>query len=97
MAYLTAMVAISWQGNNYKVIATNRLGSLDTPRMKQDGFLRDASHPGSGYQDEVAVLTPIQLQAYAVTEDTLNWLATLPAEVLVVLVHEYEWESGLGD
>jgi hypothetical protein len=97
MAYSTNLVALSLQGGNYAVSATQDLGSVDIPRMKQEGLFRDASDPKSGYEDQVGVLTPSQLQGYAVASNTQRWIQELPPEVFAVLVHEYEWESGLGD
>lgn len=98
MAYSTTLVALSLQGGNYAVSATKVLGSVDIPRMKRELLLRDASDdPTSGYEDRVAVLTPSQLQRYAVTSNTQKWIQELPSQVFAVLVHEHEWESGLGD
>jgi hypothetical protein len=97
MAWHTTLVAMSLQQGCYAVFATNFLGGVDVIRMEREGLLRDASDPRSGYSDRLAVLTPVQLEGYAVTSNSRKWLQELPSEVIAVLVHQYEWESGLGD
>jgi hypothetical protein len=96
MAYATTLVAITWHQGKYAVSA-QRIGAIDTTRLKQEGFLRDGSDHTSGYGDLIAVLTPRDLRLYATTSDTEKWLDELPSDVFVVLVHQGEWESGLGD
>jgi hypothetical protein len=96
MAYETNSIALAWSQGKYAVV-TQRVGSVDTDRMKREGLFRDVAALGSGYDDRVAVLTPRDLESYAVTSNTKTWVEELPSDVFVVLVHEGEWESGLGD
>lgn len=96
MAYDTALVAITLLGGRYSVTAQQK-GSLDLSRMEQEGLFRDVSEPSSGYEDRVEILTPAELRPFELGDDSRNWLDALASDVFVVLVHKYEWESGLED
>lgn len=96
MAHETNLVAISWTQGRYSVVS-QQAGAVDADRIAGEGLFRDVADLASGYDDTVAVLTPRDLYSYAMTDATKKWLDELPTDVLVVLVHKGEWESGLGD
>ena len=101
MAFETNLIALSWHAGNYAVVAQT-IAQIDTAAIKSDGFLNDVSED-IGYVDEAAILQKGDFAKYLLPESNpwhkaaVDWYASLPREVMFIIVHYAEWESGLSD
>lgn len=101
MAFETHLVAISWSAGTYAVVSQT-IAHVDTQLLTQDGLLHNVSED-SGYLDEAAIIQRADFAKYLLPPSNpwhkaaADWLAALPREVMFVLVHRAEWESGLGE
>jgi hypothetical protein len=99
MSFEINLVAISWRADTYTVVS-QVAAAVDTGALKREGRLLDVPH-NAGYIDEAAVIAKSELPKYFLDPSSdwarraQDWYSSLPAEATFVLVHLYEWESGL--
>jgi hypothetical protein len=99
MAFEINLVAISWRKNIYTVVS-QVTAAVDTGALKRDGLLHDVSH-NAGYVDEAALIEKSDLEKYFLPAESgwarqaQDWYSSLPTEATFILVHLWEWESGL--
>lgn len=100
-AFETNLVAINWHEGAYSVVS-QIIAHVDSRALECDGLLHDASSD-VGYIDKAAVVQRLQFEKYLLSEANpwhkaaREWYDALPGWVMFILVHQAEWESGLGD
>lgn len=100
-AFETNLVAITWQEGRYAV-ASQIIAYVDLQALEEAGLLHDASYD-AGYVDKAAVVQRLEFEKYLLPESSpshkaaRDWCATLPQWVMFILIHQAEWESGVGD
>ena len=99
MAFEINLVAISWRADTYTVVS-QVTAPVDIGAIKREGLMHDVSH-NAGYIDEAAVIAKSDFAKYFLqpssdwARQAQDWYSSLPEEATFVLVHLYEWESGL--
>jgi len=100
MALETNLVAIRWLEGKYEV-ESSIIAVIDIEALRSKQPLVDVSEDLS-YLDSATVISRIDFQKYLLAESVPwgssahKWHASLSKMVRFILVHEVEWESGLG-
>jgi hypothetical protein len=98
MAIASNLLAIAWHGGRYAV-ASQITAKINTSSLRDAGVLHDVSQD-SYYLDEAAIVQKAQFRKFLTPETdypaATAWWSSLPAEVMFIVVHLEEWESGLG-
>ncbi len=101
MAYETHLIALKWVNGEYSV-ASSIIGHINIGKLEEEKRLFDVTNEMT-YQDEACVLSRREFPNYLREENFTGaervrlWFESLPREVQFIIVHEAEWESGLGD
>jgi hypothetical protein len=99
MAFHTYLVAISLDSGRYAV-ASQTLAHINSSTLRDAGLLHDVSE-SAGYLDEAAIIQKADFRKFLLPEASykaaIEWFSSLPAEVMFIVVHRAEWESGLGE
>ena len=99
MATSTAVTVIQWHEGEYR-LAGQLSADLDLEALAKVGILRDVTDPKAGYSDHVGVLSRNEVVRYGKNEADKATLATFlmnDPKAAFFLVHQFEWESGLGN
>ncbi|MBT4360079.1 MAG: hypothetical protein HOD11_03825 [Candidatus Marinimicrobia bacterium] len=100
MAFETNIVAISWIEGKYEV-ESSITAAIDIETLRSKQPLIDVSEDRS-YMDLATIVSRIDFKNYLLEESVpwgssaRKWYASLSERVRFILVHEAEWESGLG-
>ena len=100
MAFETNLVAIRWFKGEYNVVSSIT-AQIDIEALMSKQQLVDVSSDLS-YSDYATIVSFAELSKYLLPEsiswssEARDWYASLPDDVRFILVHEAEWESGLG-
>jgi len=100
MAFETNLVAIRWQAGKSEV-ESSVTAEIDIEALRSNQPLIDVSEDLS-YVDNATVVSRSDFQKYLLPESTSwgstarKWYASLSEMTHFILVHEAEWESGLG-
>jgi hypothetical protein len=101
MAWETHLIALSKEYGKYSVVSSIT-GHIDINKLYGEKRLFDVTNEMT-YRDEACVLSRrefpnyLKQEKYKGDERVRLWFESLPREVQFVIVHEAEWESGLGD
>jgi hypothetical protein len=97
VAFETHLVAIRWYLGNYDV-ASQIIADIQFGPLRHENRIFDVSE-NPGYVDEAAVLSHLEFAKYLFPGESAAraWYEALPEQVSFIMVHNVEWESGLGD
>lgn len=101
MAWETHLIALRKEYGKYSVVSSIA-GHIDLNKLYEEKRLFDVTNEMT-YRDEACVLSRrefpnyLKPEKYKGDERVRLWFEGLPREVQFVIVHEAEWESGLGD
>ena len=93
------VTAIQWNEGEYR-LAGQVSAELDVEALAKDGILRDVTEPNGAYSDHVGVLSRNELVQYgknSADKESLKAFLGNDPRANFFLVHQFEWESGLGD
>jgi hypothetical protein len=100
MAFDTNLVAIRWLQGKYDVVSSITASiNIETLRSKQQ--MVDISSDTS-FSDYATIVSFTEFEKYLLPEsvswgsDARDWYASLSDDIKFIVVHEAEWESGLG-
>ncbi len=100
MAVETNLVAIRWLKGEYDV-ASSITAQIDIEAIRSKQQLVDVSSDLS-YSDYATIVSYSEFQKY-LFPDTVSWgctardwYASLSDDIKFIIIHEAEWESGLG-
>ena len=94
MAFYSTLVAIDWSFGQYHVSGQFN-GGVDSGALQKSGRMINLGT--DYYQDLVAIVSRDEFKEMAGNSATLAWFNNLPSSVKFIMVHEAEWESGMGD
>jgi hypothetical protein len=101
MAWETHLVALRKEYGKYSV-ESSITGNIDINKLYNEKRLFDVTNEMT-YKDEACVLSRrefpnyLKLEKYDGDERVRLWFESFSREVHFIIVHEAEWESGLGD
>lgn len=97
-AFDTNLVAISWRGGQYGVVSQT-MAHVNSSALRDAKLLHNVSED-AGYLDEAAIVQKADFRKFLIPEAScraaLDWFCSLPSEVMFIVVHRAEWDSGLG-
>jgi hypothetical protein len=100
MAFETNLVAVRWLKGHYDVVS-DITASIDIEALKSKQQLVDVSSDLS-YSDYATIVSLAEFEKYLLPETVhwgstaCEWYTSLPDNIKFIIVHEAEWESGLG-
>ena len=97
VAFETHLVAIRWYLGNYDVVS-QIIADIQFGPLRHENRISNVSE-NAGYVDEAAVLSHLEFPKYLFPGESAArvWYEALPDHVSLIMVHNAEWESGLGD
>jgi len=97
VAFATHLVAIRWYLGNYDVVS-QIIADIQFGPLRHENRISNVSE-NAGYVDEAAVLSHLEFPKYLFPGESAArvWYEALPDHVSLIMVHNAEWESGLGD
>ena len=101
MAFETNLVAIRWYLGQYEVVSATK-ADIDFAALRRKHQLIDVTE-SVAYADYAVVVSYKEFCEYLLPEPSSwtaaarAWYAALPEHVSFIMIHEAEWESGLGD
>jgi hypothetical protein len=100
MAFETNLIAIRWLKGHYDVVS-DITASIDIEALRSKQQLVDVSSDLS-YSDYATIVSFAEFEKYLLLESVpwgstaRDWYASLSDDIKFIIVHEAEWESGLG-
>jgi hypothetical protein len=100
MAFDTNLVAIRWFHGKYDVVS-NITASINIEALRSKQQLVDVSTDAS-FSDYATIVSFGEFKNYLLPESVSwgsaarDWYTSLPDDIKFIVIHEAEWESGLG-
>jgi hypothetical protein len=100
MAFDTNLVAVRWLKGEYDVVS-NITASINIENLRSKQQMVDVSSDAS-FSDYATIVSYVDFEKYLLPESVSwgsaarDWYASLSDDVKCIIVHEAEWESGLG-
>jgi hypothetical protein len=91
-------VAVQWRNGIFELVSELKEVEklVDLPALMAEYPLNVISSSGAGYTDRGTVLPAARFRQLSRSSVATDWVDALDRDVTFILVHESEWETGLG-